>query len=58
MPVFSSKRAPPVRSSKTNRIEGNLYGIYLHGAENAVARDEIVGTTFGRVNEAGNGVSV
>ena len=42
-----------------NRIEGNLYGIYLHGAENAVARkNEIVGIDVGRVNEAGNGVSV
>ncbi len=42
-----------------NRIEGNLYGIYLHGAENAVARaNTIVGMREGRVNEAGNGVSV
>jgi nitrous oxidase accessory protein len=42
-----------------NRIEDNLYGIYLHGAENAVARrNEIVGIREGRVNEAGNGVSV
>jgi len=42
-----------------NRIEGNLYGIYLHGAEDAVARGNvIVGMTDGRINEAGNGVSV
>lgn len=42
-----------------NRIEGNLYGIYLHGAEDAVAQDnEITGLQEGRVNEAGNGVSV
>lgn len=42
-----------------NRIEGNLYGIYLHGAENAIARSNlIVGIEEGRVNEAGNGVSV
>lgn len=42
-----------------NKIEGNLYGIYLHGAENAVAqKNEIVGLEEGRVNEAGNGVSV
>jgi nitrous oxidase accessory protein len=42
-----------------NRIEGNLYGIYLHGAPNAVARKNmIVGIDVGRVNEAGNGVSV
>ncbi|WP_245416185.1 nitrous oxide reductase family maturation protein NosD [Microvirga sp. 17 mud 1-3] len=42
-----------------NLIEGNLYGIYLHGAENSVARgNRIVGLQEGRVNEAGNGVSV
>ena len=42
-----------------NRIEGNLYGIYLHGAENAVARgNEIVGMQEGRINESGNGISV
>lgn len=42
-----------------NWIEGNLYGIYLHGAENAVARaNTIVGIKEGRVNEAGNGISV
>ncbi|HRN85158.1 MAG TPA: nitrous oxide reductase family maturation protein NosD [Hyphomicrobium sp.] len=42
-----------------NRLEGNLYGVYLHGAEDAVARGNvIVGLQDGRVNEAGNGVSV
>lgn len=42
-----------------NRLEGNLYGIYLHGAENSAARGNvIVGIAEGRVNEAGNGVSV
>lgn len=42
-----------------NRIEGNLYGIYLHGAEDAIARgNTIVGIKEGRVNEAGNGISV
>jgi nitrous oxidase accessory protein len=42
-----------------NRIEGNLYGIYLHGAENAIARrNVIIGIQEGRINEAGNGVSV
>ncbi len=44
---------------ENNRIEGNLYGIYIHGAENAVARgNTIVGLREGRLNEAGNGVSV
>lgn len=42
-----------------NRLEGNLYGIYLHGAENSVARGNvIVGIEDGRINESGNGVSV
>jgi nitrous oxidase accessory protein len=44
---------------EANRIEGNLYGIYLHGAEDSVARgNEIIGIREGRVNEAGNGISV
>lgn len=42
-----------------NRIEGNLYGISLHGAEGAIARgNTIIGIKEGRVNEAGNGISV
>lgn len=42
-----------------NRIEGNLFGVYLHGAENAIARhNEIIGLQQGPVNETGNGVSV
>ncbi len=42
-----------------NRIEGNLYGIYIHGAKNAIARkNKIVGMLERRVNETGNGVSV
>ncbi|WP_262265942.1 nitrous oxide reductase family maturation protein NosD [Microvirga yunnanensis] len=42
-----------------NRIEGNLYGVYLHGAENAVAQgNTIIGIQEGRLNEAGNGISV
>jgi nitrous oxidase accessory protein len=44
---------------ESNRLEGNLYGIYLHGAQNSVARGNvIVGIKEGRLNEAGNGVSV
>jgi len=44
---------------ENNGIEGNLYGIYLHGAENAVATgNRIIGIQEGRLNEAGNGVSV
>ena len=44
---------------ENNRILGNLYGIYLHGAPDAIARNNhIVGISEGRVNEAGNGISV
>ena len=50
----------PIVSSEQRRFtEGNLYGIYLHGAEDSVVRGNvIVGIEEGRVNEAGNGVSV
>jgi nitrous oxidase accessory protein len=42
-----------------NTIEGNLYGVYIHGAAEAIVRgNEIIGMREGRVNEAGNGVSV
>jgi nitrous oxidase accessory protein len=42
-----------------NHIEGNLYGIYVHGAANSLARrNTIVGINVGRTNETGNGVSV
>ena len=44
---------------ENNRLEGNLYGICLHGAPNAVARNnQIIGIREGRINEAGNGISV
>jgi nitrous oxidase accessory protein len=44
---------------ESNQLEGNVYGIYLHGAENAVARgNRIVGLQQRRINEAGNGVSI
>lgn len=56
--VFVEKTATGAVIEK-NLIEGNLYGIYLHGAEDAVAQDnQIIGLQEGRVNEAGNGVSV
>jgi nitrous oxidase accessory protein len=42
-----------------NRLEGNLYGVYLHGAPAAEARRNVIlGIREGRINEAGNGVSV
>lgn len=42
-----------------NTIIGNLYGVYLHGAHDAVARgNRIEGLRTGRTSRAGNGVSV
>lgn len=42
-----------------NTIVDNLYGIYLHGAVDSVARgNRISGIREGRMNDAGNGVSV
>jgi nitrous oxidase accessory protein len=42
-----------------NHLEGNLHGIYLHGAERSLARGNvIVGIEEGRVADTGNGVSV
>jgi nitrous oxidase accessory protein len=44
---------------EANRIEGNLYGVYIHGAPGAVVRqNEISGIRTGRMNDAGSGVSV
>lgn len=41
-----------------NRIDGNLFGVYLHGAQDAIVRrNRIVGAQR-RLSEAGNGVSV
>jgi nitrous oxidase accessory protein len=43
-----------------NRVEGNLYGVYIHGTEDAlVTGNTIIGISeAGRINDAGNGVSV
>lgn len=42
-----------------NRIEGNLFGIYLHGAPDALARrNTIVGLRQPRMSETGNGITV
>jgi nitrous oxidase accessory protein len=44
---------------ENNRIEGNLFGIYLHGAADALARhNEIVGLRQARVSESGNDIAV
>lgn len=42
-----------------NRIEGNLFGIYLHGAADAIARhNTVIGLRQARMSEAGNGITV
>jgi nitrous oxidase accessory protein len=44
---------------ENNRIEGNLFGIYLHGAPDALARhNTIVGLRQARMSETGNGITV
>jgi nitrous oxidase accessory protein len=42
-----------------NRLEGNLFGIYLHGATDSIAqRNQIIGLRLVHLSEAGNGISV
>ncbi|MEZ2145074.1 nitrous oxide reductase family maturation protein NosD [Bradyrhizobium sp. DN5] len=44
---------------ENNRLEGNLFGIYVHGAAGSrVERNVIEGLREGRRSESGNGVSV
>jgi nitrous oxidase accessory protein len=44
---------------ENNRFEGNLFGIYVHGAAGSrVERNIVEGARGGRLNEAGNGVSL
>lgn len=56
--VFIAKSAPGSIVER-NRLEGNLYGVYIHGAGGSIVRsNQIVGISTGRMNEAGNGISV
>jgi nitrous oxidase accessory protein len=44
---------------ENNRFEGNLFGIYIHGATGSrVLRNIVEGLRDGRLSEAGNGVSL
>lgn len=44
---------------ESNIVEGNLYGIYLHGAPNSIARNNtVIGRMTGRMNDFGSGISV
>jgi len=56
--VFVAQSASGTRV-EDNVLTGNLVGIYLHGAEDSVAKgNKIVGLRDGRTSEAGDGVSV
>ncbi|RDL48430.1 hypothetical protein BLJAPNOD_04706 [Ensifer sp. M14] len=44
---------------EANTITDNLFGVYLHGAKDSVARgNRIVGYKEGRLSESGNGVTI
>lgn len=44
---------------ENNRSEGNLYGIYIHGAQKSLVRgNTIIGRRDLRMNRRGNGVSI
>ncbi|WP_162006439.1 nitrous oxide reductase family maturation protein NosD [Bradyrhizobium betae] len=56
--VFLQKTAERAKI-EDNRLAGNLFGIYVHGARGSrVVRNEIEGLRGGRLSEAGNGVSL
>ncbi len=56
--VFVSRRAPRA-AIVGNRLEGNLFGVYLHGAADSLVQGNvIVGRDDLRLSEAGNGVSI
>lgn len=56
--VFVSRAGLRARIEE-NRFEENLFGVYLHGAADAVVRGNvIIGRGDLRLSEAGNGVSV
>jgi nitrous oxidase accessory protein len=56
--IFLAEEAKGTRVER-NRIVGNLFGVYVHGAGDALVRhNTIIGIQAGRIAEAGNGVSV
>ena len=56
--IFLQKTAERA-TIENNRLVGNLFGVYVHGAAGSrVARNVIEGLRGGRLNEAGNGVSL
>ncbi|WP_375314746.1 nitrous oxide reductase family maturation protein NosD [Bradyrhizobium sp. A5] len=56
--IFLQKTAERAKI-EDNRLTGNLFGVYVHGARGSrVVRNEIEGLRGGRLSEAGNGVSL
>ncbi|KRB13537.1 carbohydrate-binding protein [Mesorhizobium sp. Root695] len=56
--VFATETATRAQI-ENNSVVGNLYGIYLHGARDSVARNNrIEGLREGRISRSGSGVSV
>ena len=56
--IFLQKTAERA-TIEDNRLVGNLFGVYVHGAQGSrVVRNVIEGLRGGRLSEAGNGVSL
>lgn len=53
------RRQAPRASIVGNGFEGNLFGVYLHGAAGSLVQDNVIaGRDDLRISEAGNGVSI
>lgn len=56
--IFLQKTAERA-TIKDNRLVGNLFGVYVHGARGSrVVHNDIEGLRGGRLSEAGNGISI
>ncbi len=56
--IFLEQTASRARVEE-NRVEDNLFGVYVHGAQDAVVHgNKIIGRRGGRLSELGNGVTV
>jgi nitrous oxidase accessory protein len=56
--VLATRKAPEA-VIRNNRFEGNLFGVYLHGAGGSLVEGNvIIGRRDLRLSEAGNGVSI
>ncbi|MBD9373751.1 nitrous oxide reductase family maturation protein NosD [Rhizobium sp. ARZ01] len=56
--VFATENATGALIER-NRVTGNLYGIYVHGAADSLLRQNtVIGMKAGRMSELGNGIAV